>query len=96
MKKIKWFAVLMLIALPIALYAGVISVGEQAASIEEAVMMADDGDVIVVDDMYYLAQFDNQDKDLYLVITALPPEDEDNPDSSVYGPKFHFPPTPLE
>ena len=92
----KWMAVLMLLVLPLAISAKVFHVPQQFPTVHEAVMVAVDGDTLVVpEEIYNSSSFTLEGKELVVIVDAIEPSDAPF-DSTIYGPREPFPATPLE
>jgi len=91
----KLFAIALAATFPFYLYAMIYHVPEEFPIVPEAVMVAVDGDTIMVPEGSSYGESDKMGKEITFVINNIEPKDAE-PDSTIYGPQEPFPPTPVE
>ncbi len=89
-------AAILLLTIPLALSAGVIIVGQDVDTVEKGVLIAEDGDTLLVPSTVNPYAIDDMDKDLTIGLYATEPPDYDEPDSTIYGTNSPCPQCPDE
>ncbi len=84
-----------LIAIPTLLFGEIIQIGVDAPTLEDAVLMAEDGDTLILQPNQSFEIVNLDGKDLVVGVDALEPEGA-VPDESIYGPNNPMPISPVE